>query len=76
MTDQQLQAGLQAFVDNAVTPSSGGVTVDVRGGVVTLSGQVASTAQRTALRDIVGAADGVQHVIYAVEVRPAGRVLA
>lgn len=68
LTDQQLQDGLQAFINNAVAPSTGEVAVAVDHGVVTLTGRVATNTQRTAIRDLVGATQGVQHVFYAIEV--------
>ncbi len=67
-TDQQLQDGLQAFINNAVAPSAGEVAVAVDHGVVTLTGRVSTNTQRTAIRDLVGATRGVQHVFYAIEV--------
>lgn len=74
VTDDELRAGLQAFIDNAVAPASGEVSVAVAGGVVTLTGQVATATQRHAIRDLVSAAPGVRHVLYAIEVAGAGAV--
>jgi osmotically-inducible protein OsmY len=68
VTDDELRAGLQAFIDNAVAPASGEVWVAVAGGVVTLTGQVATATQRRAIRDLVSASPGVRHVLYAIEV--------
>lgn len=68
VTDDELRAGLQAFIDNAVAPASGAVSVAVAGGVVTLTGQVSTATQRHAIRDLVSAAPGVRHVLYAIEV--------
>lgn len=76
MSDQQLQDGLQAFINNAVAPSAGDVAVAVDHGVVTLTGRVSTTTQRTALRDLVSATGGVQHVLYAVEVGTTSQVHA
>lgn len=73
VTDDELRASLQAFVDNAISAAQGCVSVSVDHGVVMLSGRVASGTQRHALRDLVAATDGVQHVLYAIEVAaPAG----
>jgi|CXWL01.1.fsa_nt_gi osmotically-inducible protein OsmY len=66
VTDDELQDGLQRFVDHAL--AAGQVSVAVVGGVVTLSGQVISTTQRRAIGDLVRSAQGVQHVIYAIDV--------
>ena len=66
--DDELRASLQAFVDRAVTPSTGDVSVEVSRGVVMLTGHVASSTQRHALRDLVSAMEGVRHVLYAVEI--------
>ena len=66
VTDDELQDGLQRFVDHALTV--GQVSVAVTGGVVTLTGRVISGTQRQAVRDLVGSAPGVQHVLYAIEV--------
>ena len=68
VTDDELQASLQTFINNALTPAHGDVTVSVQGGVVTLAGRVASATQRRALRDLVAASDSVRHVLYAIEV--------
>jgi osmotically-inducible protein OsmY len=76
LTDQELRDGLQAFVNNAVTPSVGDVAVSVDHGVVTLTGRVATNTQRAALRDLVGSASGVRHVFYAVEVGASSQVHA
>jgi osmotically-inducible protein OsmY len=66
--DDELRAALQTFVDNAVTPSTGAVTVAVDHGVVTLTGHVSSSTQRHAIRDLIAGTDGVRHVLYAVEI--------
>jgi len=67
-TDAEIHRQLQDFLDRAITPAVGEVYVHVSGGVVTLTGHVSSSTQRQAIRDLVGAADGVHHVLYAVEV--------
>ena len=66
--DDELQRDLQAFVDRAVTPSAGDVSVAVDQGVVTLTGHVASSTQRHAIRDLIAASHGVRHVLYAIEI--------
>ena len=66
--DDELRAALQTFVDNAVTPTAGEVSVMVNRGVVTLTGHVASATQRHAIRDLIASADGVQHVLYAIQI--------
>ena len=66
--DDALRASLQTFVDNAVPPAVGEVSVAVDQGVVTLTGHVASTAQRHAIRDLIANTDGVQHVLYAIQI--------
>ena len=66
VTDDELQDGLQRFVDHAL--AVGQVSVAVAGGVVTLTGQVINTTQRRAVGDLVRSAQGVQHVLYAIEV--------
>lgn len=76
VTDDELRASLQAFVDNAISPAQGDVSVSVDRGVVTLSGRVASGTQRHALRDLVAAADGVHHVLYAIEIGASERLRA
>jgi osmotically-inducible protein OsmY len=68
VTDDELRACLQTFVDNAITPSAGAVSVAVDRGVVTLTGRVASATQRHAIRDLVAATTDVRHVVYAIEV--------
>jgi len=68
VTDDELRKGLQAFIDNAVAPSAGDVSVSVDGGVVTLQGRVATATQRHAIRDLIAASPGVRHVLYAIEI--------
>jgi osmotically-inducible protein OsmY len=76
VTDDELRTSLQTFVDNAISPAQGWVSVAVEHGVVTLSGRVATGTQRHALRDLVAATEGVQHVLYAVEVDAVARLPA
>lgn len=76
VTDDELQASLQTFINNALAAAHGDVTVSVQGGVVTLAGRVASATQRRALRDLVAATDGVNHVLYAVEIGASERLPA
>jgi osmotically-inducible protein OsmY len=68
VTDDELQASLQTFINNALSPANGEVRVSVDNGVVTLAGRVASATQRRALRDLVAASDSVRHVLYAIEI--------
>ena len=76
VTDDELRSSLQSFVDNAISPAQGDVSVTVDHGVVTLAGRVASSTQRHALRDLVAATDGVHHVLYAVEIGASERLPA
>ena len=76
VTDDELRASLQGFINRAVSPSAGEVTVSVDRGVVTLSGRVETATQRHAIRDLIAASDGVRHVLYAIEVGSAARQLA
>jgi osmotically-inducible protein OsmY len=66
--DDELRESLQAFVNRAVTPAAGDVSVAVDQGVVTLTGHVSTTTQRHAIRDLIASTDGVRHVLYAIEV--------
>jgi osmotically-inducible protein OsmY len=66
--DDELRAALQTFVDNAVTPAAGDVSVAVDRGVVTLTGHVATSTQRHAIRDLIANTDGVHHVVYAIQI--------
>ena len=66
--DDELRAALQAFVDRAVTPAAGDVSVAVDHGVVTLTGHVSTNTQRHAIRDLIAASDGVRHVVYAIQI--------
>ena len=68
VTDDELRQSLQTFVDNALTPAAGEVSVSVEGGVVTLTGRVASATQRHAIRDLVANTQGVNHVLYAIAI--------
>ncbi len=68
VTDDELRLSLQEFVDRAIAPSAGDVSVSVEQGVVTLAGRVASSTQRQAIRDLVAGTQGVQHVLYAIEI--------
>ena len=68
VTDDELRQSLQTFVDNAITPAAGDVSVAVDQGVVTLTGHVASATQRHAIRDLIAGTQGVNHVLYAIQI--------
>ncbi len=69
VTDEQIRAGLQRFIDHALP--AGDVLVAVADGVATLTGHVQGQTQRQAIYDLVGSAADVWQVVYAIDVEPA-----
>jgi osmotically-inducible protein OsmY len=68
-TDQQLQAEVQAELQWDPSIDAGEVAVAVQGGIVTLTGQVKSYAEKAAVEAVVARVKGVRAIAVELEVR-------
>ena len=69
--EDAIAEALRAFLC-ALGPAAADTRVAFGRGVATLSGAVASTAQRQAIEDLVSASDGVERVVNALGVSSQG----
>jgi osmotically-inducible protein OsmY len=68
--DTDVERALNDYVGRSLRPSSGSVTVAYVAGVAQLTGHVSSSAQSTAVEDLVRWHDRVERVVNALEVVP------
>jgi osmotically-inducible protein OsmY len=71
-SDRQVQADVAGELDCATGLDTARLAISVRGGMVTLSGQVSSDADRLATKRMVGLIPGVRAVVDNLVVRAPG----